>query len=518
MSETYRARDDFERGDMSALIKQIASLAQAIGKLVPSDIASRGAVATQGQGSGADVTASTDDAGEPSGKPGRSRRRPRPDQPMTPFELARMMGVNLGGANGRQEPPLLKPSPPVSYPVFPRRARPDILSEDDIIDVTPLAKLPSPPNGLPAPSSNLPAPIGQSATDMALTPGKLDRIAGQFIQSVLDVIDARQRTWAATSTPSMGRGGAGSGQGGPWGPFQATNYRANAGGGAAGGGSGGGGGGRSGGGTGGRGRNPFNGGAWNWFRRAASKGAANSASWAWNRYGRRSRAGAFKAAKGAAGFFGMGGSAAGLVGKFAGVAGFAIGATKELYDVTQSLKQYSEQTFQRGRRLAPYDGSLAATFAMTDIQEGARNRRLAAGTADTYKTLGGIVNLNRNYQATTDTFLTNVQNRAGIAAGGLASGAQFMFSEISKGLNKLFDQFDPGGKNTEAASLGMWKIFYSALDALTGKNGKDPNSWTAGFQRDIDNARKGVSLFDFDGFIKEAKDQKPLRANLQIKL
>lgn len=516
MAETYRARDDFERNDLSALIKQIGVLAQALGKLVPSDLAARTAGATQEQGAAAAATNpnETDDSGS---KPSRSRRRPPPEQSMSPSELARMMGVHMGGPGARQQPPLLQPSPPVSYSITPRRFRHDIQSEDDIIDVTPQAKLPSPPRGLPSPSSNLPAPIGQSPADMALTPGKLDRIAGQFIQSVIDVLDARQRTWAATSGASLGKAGQAPGQGGPWGPFQATNYRTYAGGGAAGGG-GGGGRGRSGNGTGGRGRNPFGGGAWNWFRRTASNGGANAASWAWGRYGRRARAGAYKATKGAASFFGAAGSAAGMVGKAAGVAGIAVGAVKEIYDVTQSLKKYSEDTFQQGRRLSAYSGDIATTFAMTDVQENFRNRRLAAGTADTYKSLGGMVNLNRNLQVNQDVFTTNLQNRAGIAAGGLASGAQLMFSEIFKGLNKLIDKIDPGGKNTEGASLGMWKIFYAALDATTGKKQNDPNSWTTTFQKEIDNAKKGVSLFDFDGFIAEAKNQKPLRPTLQLKL
>ena len=506
MSETYRAKDDFERGDVAALIKHISSLVQAVSKLVPSDLASRTAVATQGQG--ADVA--PDESDDTGAKPSRSRKRPRPEQPMSPFELARMMGVHMGSPGAREQPPLLQPSPPVNYSITPRRFRPDLQSEDDIIDVTPLTKLPSPPRGLPAPSSSLPAPISPTGPDRALTPAKLDRIANDFIETVLDVIDARQRTWTAMSGPNAGRSGQGPGQGGPWGSFQATNNRTNAGGGAAGGSGGsggGGGGGRRGGGTGGRGRNPFGGGAWNWFRRRS-----------WVRYGRTARAGAYRATKGAAGFFGMGSSAAGMFGKAAGTVGLAYGATKEIYDLTQSLKQFSEQTFNRGRRLAAYNGDVATTFAMTDIQEGFRNRQLAAGTADTYKTLGGIVNLNRNYQVNTDTFLTNVQNRAGIAAGGLASGAQFVFSEISKGLNRVLDRVDPAGKNTEAATLGIWKAVFAVADAVSGTKQSDPNSQTAKFQRDIDNARKGVSLFDFDGFIAEAKNQKPLRANLQISL
>lgn len=545
MSETYRPRDDFERSEAQSLLKRMDDLIRVLSRIAPADFINRPATGPTPESSASGTQGSNEEDDKATqGEAKRPRRRPIPEPPASPYDLAKLLGVNMGGPRS-QRPPDLSPSPASTFigraaPQEP--ATPGSFSYP--IDVTPPDSVTS--RGTPAIKSNLPSPIGPSPVDLALNPGKLDRIANNFVEAVLDVIDIKQRMSAASIAGVGGKSGnwGQNGPNGPWGPFTATNYRTYAAGGSAGaGGAGGSGGGngRTGSGSTSGGnwwrKNPFGGGAWAAAKKAASKATSGaglgtkspksgSRAWNWGKHASRAWQGwsgsryknAATKTYGAARFAGASVGVAGLISRVAGPVAVVASAVKGVYDVTQALKASSEKQFQTGRRLAAYNGEIAGTFAMTDIQEGFRNRALAKGTSDTYRTLGGVVNLNRNYQVNQDVLSTNLQNRAGILAGTAASGAQFMFSEVSKGLNKLFDRWDPGGKGTEAFGLEMWKMFYGMVDWMSGYKANDPNSWTNSFQQNIDNARKTVNLFDFNGFMNEAKSQKPLRANLQIKL
>lgn len=544
MSETYRPRDDFERGDVQSLLKRMDELIRAFSKIVPSDFVSRTTGPSKSDPDAATQGNTGGDEDAPRGKSRRPRRRPEPESPTapaSPYELAKILGVNLGGGReGRSRD--LSPSPPSTFFVNPSRADQSPGSWSNPIDVTPVGSSPS-PRALPAPGSNLPSPIGPSPVDMALNPGRLDRIANDFVDTVLDVIDIKQRMSSASFM--AGKGGSGGGPGsnpwgagpnGPWGPFSATNYRANAGGGASGGGSGGGGGtGTPGAGSspGGK-KNPFGGGAWSWFRRAASKatsgakaGSARSGgAWSWAKHGKRAwrgwsgpkfRAG-YRAAYGAARFAGLGTAAAGTAASAATGVGLAVAAAKAIYDVAQELRASSEKQFQTGRRLAAYNGELAATFAGVDIQEGFRNRQLAGGTAATYRTLAGVVNMNRQSQVGIDTFGTNVANRFAIAGGAAASGVLYLSSEILKKFDSVLNRWDPGGKGLESVATNMYRGLFATLDAMLGYKQGDPNSWLGGYDKQLKDAQKMGNLFEYTDFLKEAKDMKPLRASLQIKL